>query len=71
MVKNLCVVEYLKKILCIYLLHVYKSIGCWEEDVQQVVLKYLVIGNTEIRLDLIRTMQEGKNVQYVDKVSCH
>ncbi|XP_033750717.1 uncharacterized protein LOC117334950 isoform X2 [Pecten maximus] len=42
-------------------------IGCWEEDVQMVIIKYLAIGNTEIRLDLIRTMIDGKNVQYVNK----
>ena len=35
----------------------------------QVVLKYLVMGNTEIRQDLIKTMIDGKNVQYVNKVS--
>lgn len=34
----------------------------------QVVLKYLVLGNTEIRLDLINTLTDGKNVQFVDKV---
>jgi septum formation topological specificity factor MinE len=43
-------------------------LGWWEEDVLQVILKYLVIGNTEVRLDLIRTMVDGKNVQYVNKV---
>lgn len=42
--------------------------GCWEEDVQQVILKYLVMGNVDIRLDLIKTMIDGKNVQYVNKV---
>lgn len=42
-------------------------VGWWEEDVLQVILKYLVIGNTEVRLDLIRTMIDGKNVQYVNK----
>lgn len=42
-------------------------IGCWEEDVQMVIIKYLAIGNTEIRLDLIRTMIDGRNVQYVNK----
>ena len=43
-------------------------LGWWEEDVLQVILKYLVIGNTEVRLDLIKTMVDGKNVQYVNKV---
>lgn len=42
--------------------------GCWEDEVQQVILKYLVIGNADIRLDLIKTMIDGKNVQYVNKV---
>lgn len=42
--------------------------GCWEDEVMQVVLKYLVLGNTEIRLDLINTLTDGKNVQFVDKV---
>ncbi|XP_061175162.1 uncharacterized protein LOC133184218 isoform X2 [Saccostrea echinata] len=42
-------------------------VGCWEDDVQQVILKYLVIGNVDIRLDLIKTMIDGKNVQYVNK----
>ncbi|KAK6187102.1 hypothetical protein SNE40_005199 [Patella caerulea] len=42
-------------------------IGCWDNEVLQVVLKFLVTGNTEIRLDLITTMTKGKNVQYVDK----
>ncbi|XP_048763118.1 uncharacterized protein LOC125671422 isoform X3 [Ostrea edulis] len=42
-------------------------VGCWEEDVQQVILKYLVMGNVDIRLDLIKTMIDGKNVQYVNK----
>ena len=28
-----------------------------------------MIGNTEIRQDLIKTMIDGKNVQYVNKVS--
>ncbi|XP_067672205.1 uncharacterized protein [Haliotis asinina] len=42
-------------------------VGCWEEEILQVLLKYLAIGNTEIRQDLIRTMINGKNVQYVDK----
>ncbi|ESO98615.1 hypothetical protein LOTGIDRAFT_238980 [Lottia gigantea] len=42
-------------------------IGCWDNEVLQVVLKFLVTGNTEIRLDLIVNMQQGKNVQYVDK----
>ncbi|CAC5356468.1 unnamed protein product [Mytilus coruscus] len=42
-------------------------VGWWEEEVIQVILKYLVIGNTEVRLDLISTMIDGKNVQYVNK----
>ncbi|XP_048248780.1 uncharacterized protein LOC124122889 isoform X3 [Haliotis rufescens] len=42
-------------------------IGCWEDEILQVLLKYLAIGNTEIRQDLIKTMINGKNVQYVDK----
>ncbi|XP_052261939.1 uncharacterized protein LOC127865911 isoform X4 [Dreissena polymorpha] len=42
-------------------------LGCWDEDVLQVVLKYLVIGNTEIRQDLLLNMIDGKNVQYVNK----
>nr|XP_022312615.1 uncharacterized protein LOC111117711 isoform X4 [Crassostrea virginica] len=42
-------------------------VGCWEDEVQQVILKYLVIGNVDIRLDLIKTMIDGKNVQYVNK----
>nr|KAG5714625.1 hypothetical protein BaRGS_000113 [Batillaria attramentaria] len=42
-------------------------IGCWEDEVMRMVLKYLVLGNTEIRIDLINTLIEGKNVQYVDK----
>ncbi|XP_052684890.1 uncharacterized protein LOC128164871 isoform X3 [Crassostrea angulata] len=42
-------------------------VGCWEDEVQQVILKYLVIGNADIRLDLIKTMIDGKNVQYVNK----
>jgi hypothetical protein len=42
--------------------------GCWDEDVLQVVLKYIVIGNAEIRQDLILNMIDGKNVQYVNKV---
>ena len=33
------------------------------------VLKFLVLGNTEIRTDLINTLIDGKNVMYVDKVS--
>ena len=28
-----------------------------------------MIGNTEIRQDLIKTMIDGKNVQYVNKVN--
>ena len=28
-----------------------------------------MMGNTEIRQDLIKTMIDGKNVQYVNKVS--
>ncbi|XP_063443998.1 uncharacterized protein LOC134724732 isoform X2 [Mytilus trossulus] len=42
-------------------------VGWWEEEVIQVILKYLVIGNTEVRLDLISTMIDDKNVQYVNK----
>ncbi|KAJ8319004.1 hypothetical protein KUTeg_004095 [Tegillarca granosa] len=42
-------------------------IGCWEEDIQRVIIKYLVIGNAEIRQDIIRTMIDGKNVQHVNK----
>ena len=42
--------------------------GCWDEEVVQMVLKYLVMGNTEVRQDLIKTMIDGKNVQYVNKV---
>ncbi|XP_076072539.1 uncharacterized protein LOC143044417 isoform X2 [Mytilus galloprovincialis] len=42
-------------------------VGWWEEEVIQVILKYLVIGNSEVRLDLISTMIDGKNVQYVNK----
>ena len=42
--------------------------GCWEEDVIQSILKYLAMGNQEVRSDLITTMIEGKNVQYVNKV---
>ncbi|KAL8600891.1 hypothetical protein ACOMHN_045029 [Nucella lapillus] len=42
-------------------------IGCWEDEVLRVVLKYLVVGNTEMRSDLISTLIEGKNVMYVDK----
>lgn len=33
------------------------------------VLKFLVLGNTEIRTDLINTLIDGKNVMYVDKVT--
>jgi len=33
-----------------------------------VILKYLVVGNSEIRQDLLLTMIDGKNVQYVNKV---
>lgn len=43
--------------------------GCWDEDVLQVILKYLVVGNSEIRQDLILSMIDGKNVQYVNKVT--
>ncbi|KAL4239547.1 HEAT repeat containing 9 [Mactra antiquata] len=42
-------------------------LGCWDEDVLQVILMYLVVGNTEIREDLILNMIDGKNVQYVNK----
>ncbi|XP_053391343.1 uncharacterized protein LOC123563746 isoform X3 [Mercenaria mercenaria] len=42
-------------------------LGCWDEDVLQIVLKYMVIGNSEIRQDLILNMIDGKNVQYVNK----
>ncbi|XP_070186621.1 uncharacterized protein [Littorina saxatilis] len=42
-------------------------IGCWEDEVLRVVLKYLVLGNTEMRIDLINTLIDGKNVMYVDK----
>ncbi|XP_052764355.1 uncharacterized protein LOC128206119 isoform X3 [Mya arenaria] len=42
-------------------------LGCWDEDVLQVILKYLVVGNHEIRQDLILNMIDGKNVQYVNK----
>ncbi|XP_035827330.1 uncharacterized protein LOC101845258 [Aplysia californica] len=42
-------------------------IGCWEDEVLQYILKYLVLGNTEIRTDLIQTLTDGKNAQYVDK----
>lgn len=48
----------------------YFLLGCWDEDVLQVILKYLVIGNHEIRQDLILNMIDGKNVQYVNKVHC-
>lgn len=43
--------------------------GCWDDDVMEVILQFLVIGNSDIRSDLIHTMAEGKNLQYVDKVS--
>lgn len=43
-------------------------LGCWEEEIQRVIIKYLVIGNAEIRQDIIRTMIDGKNVQHVNKV---
>ncbi|XP_064618168.1 LOW QUALITY PROTEIN: uncharacterized protein LOC135482224 [Liolophura sinensis] len=42
-------------------------IGCWDDDVMEVILQFLVIGNSDIRSDLINTMAEGKNLQYVDK----
>ncbi|KAL3877329.1 hypothetical protein ACJMK2_035059 [Sinanodonta woodiana] len=42
-------------------------LGCWEEEVLQMIIKYLIIGNTEIRQDLIKTMTDGRNVQYVNK----
>lgn len=43
--------------------------GCWEDEILRMVLKYLVLGNTEIRQDLISTLINGKNVQHVDKVT--
>ena len=43
--------------------------GCWDDEVLQVIVKYLVIGNFEVRQDLILNMIDGKNVQYVNKVS--
>uniref|UniRef100_A0A2C9LNZ8 HEAT repeat-containing protein 4 n=1 Tax=Biomphalaria glabrata TaxID=6526 RepID=A0A2C9LNZ8_BIOGL len=42
-------------------------IGCWDEEVLACVLKYLVLGNMEIRSDLIQTIANGKNVQFVNK----
>ncbi|KAK3736717.1 hypothetical protein RRG08_059247 [Elysia crispata] len=42
-------------------------VGCWEDEVVIHILKYLVLGNTEVRADLIQTLIHAKNVQYVDK----
>ncbi|CAL1526331.1 unnamed protein product [Lymnaea stagnalis] len=42
-------------------------IGCWDEEVLECVLKYLILGNTEVRADLIQTIINGKNVQYISK----
>ncbi|XP_059146046.1 uncharacterized protein LOC131933275 [Physella acuta] len=40
-------------------------LGCWDEPLLEFVLKYLVLGNSEVRGDLIQTISSGKNVQYI------
>ena len=36
--------------------------------VVEAMLFYLISGNDDMRLDLVKTMTSGKNVQYIDKV---
>ncbi|KAH9513080.1 hypothetical protein Btru_035790 [Bulinus truncatus] len=42
-------------------------IGCWDEEVLECIIRYLALGNIEMRTDLIQTITEGKNVQFVNK----
>ena len=43
--------------------------GCWDEEVLQVLVHYLLHGNRDIRQDLLTTMMNGRNVHFIDKVS--
>jgi len=43
-------------------------VGCWEEDVIDIFVQFLAEGNEEICADILRTLVNGKNVQYVNKV---
>jgi len=44
------------------------QIGCWDEEVVEKLIHFLKIGNSNIRIDLLRTIKNGKNAHYVDKV---
>lgn len=42
--------------------------GAWDDIVMDLMLNYLLHGNTHIRADLLNTIIFSKNVQYFDKV---
>jgi hypothetical protein len=42
-------------------------IGCWDDEVLQQIVHYMVEGNRDIKDDLLKSMIDGKNVQYIDK----
>ncbi|XP_064635806.1 uncharacterized protein LOC135492977 isoform X2 [Lineus longissimus] len=42
-------------------------LGQWDDDILKTVVRFLALGNTEVKHDLIRTMIDGKNVHYVNK----
>ena len=43
-------------------------IGCWEENILCLLVQFLQQANDQIRADIMKTIINGKNVQYVDKV---
>ena len=42
--------------------------GYWETAVFNFIIKYLKYGGLDVQMDLLQTVINGKNIQFVDQV---
>lgn len=42
--------------------------GCLEEELVQILVDYLIVGNAEVRLDMLKTLCNSRNISYINKV---
>lgn len=43
--------------------------GCLEDELVQILVDYLIVGNPEVRLDMLKTLCNARGISYISKVS--